>query len=91
MRTLKRVRAGTAGTTKGPGHFAMVPVKFNRPPSCGLCQGFLCGTVQTAYKRVCGSTAMRSSSAAGDCREFCAGGHDDGKRRIITWRSRKNF
>ena len=25
LRTLKRVRAGTAGTTEGPGHFAMVP------------------------------------------------------------------
>jgi hypothetical protein len=49
VRTLKRVRAGTAGTTEGPGHFAMVPRQIYRPPSCGLSQGFLCGTVQTAY------------------------------------------
>ena len=27
----------------------------------------------------------------GDCQEFCARGHDDGKERIITWRSRRNF
>ena len=26
-----------------------------------------------------------------DCQEFCARGHDDGKERIITWRSRRNF
>ncbi|WP_244734811.1 autoinducer binding domain-containing protein [Mesorhizobium sp. 113-1-2] len=28
---------------------------------------------------------------AGDCQEFCARGHDDGKERIITWLSRRNF
>nr|WP_225040421.1 transposase [Rhizobium sp. T1473]MCA0806146.1 transposase [Rhizobium sp. T1473] len=26
-----------------------------------------------------------------DCQEFCAGGHDDEKERIITWLSKKNF
>ncbi|MES0038660.1 hypothetical protein NKJ74_25925 [Mesorhizobium sp. M0046] len=28
---------------------------------------------------------------AGDCQEFCARGHDDGKERIITWLLRRNF
>ncbi|MER8455652.1 ABC transporter substrate-binding protein, partial [Mesorhizobium sp. M1300] len=27
----------------------------------------------------------------GDCREFCARGHDDGKERIIAWLLRRNF
>ena len=30
-------------------------------------------------------------ASEGDCQEFCARGHDDGKERIITWRSRRNF
>jgi hypothetical protein len=27
----------------------------------------------------------------GDCQEFCAGGHDDEKERIITWLSKRNY
>jgi hypothetical protein len=33
--------------------------------------------------------AWRIYHGVGDCQEFCARGHDDGKRRIITWLSRR--
>ncbi|WP_425484197.1 IS66 family insertion sequence element accessory protein TnpB [Allomesorhizobium camelthorni] len=32
-----------------------------------------------------------SGRSARDFQEFCARGHDDGKERIITWLSRRNF
>ncbi|WP_156385361.1 hypothetical protein, partial [Aureimonas sp. Leaf460] len=28
---------------------------------------------------------IEAARTAGDCQEFCAGGHDDGKERTIAW------
>jgi hypothetical protein len=37
-----------------------------------------------------GAALDPAETTPGDCQEFCARGHDDGKERIITWLSRKN-
>ena len=51
---------------------------------------------RTAYSYVLqsfqdASIAGRVKYNAGECQEFCAGGHDDEKERTITWLSKKNY
>ena len=71
---------------------ALRPVSFacgaggDRAPShSGLHHAGDRSPVRAKQRRTPGSCGAR------DCQEFCARGHDDGKERIITWLSRRNF